>query len=223
MKILIGRFLGFGTRREHNNLILLVSLLLMIVFLPLFDKAAWLFDVVLAVILVSCIRSVSINQKAAIVAWSLAALPLMSLALYNLLPEWLNAVARSMTLPFFIYTVAVLLRELMRARDVELSELYGAASTYLLIGLTWGVVYILVEFTLPGSFSFPDHDPGTHESLIYFSYVTLVTLGYGEITPIIVMTRSFSITEAIMGNLFLTILVARLVGIYTSRQTKRAE
>ena len=111
----------------------------------------------------------------------------------------------------------------MTAREVSSGDLYGAASTYLLIGVTWAVVYVILNSVEPGSFSFPDHDSGKGDSLFYFSFVTLVTLGYGEITPVSEIARSFSVVEAIMGSLFLTILVARLVGLYTASQTQRAK
>ena len=207
----------------HRNLSLLIVLILTVGFLPLFDRVGWMQDVTIAVVLLSCIRSVSTNRRAAIIAWSLGALPLLSLLLSGVQPEWLDELARLVTLPFFGYTVFVLLRQLMKAREVDAGELFGAASTYLLIGLTWGVVYVVLNSVQPGSFSFPDHDTGTGGSLFYFSFVTLVTLGYGEITPVTEIARSFSVTEAIMGSLFLTILVARLVGLYTATQTQSAK
>lgn len=210
--------LGFGSRAASRNRVLLITLVVAIGIMPLFSYARWLQDVMLAVVLLACIRSVSTSRRSAITAWSLGVIPILNLLLFNVLPQWLESLGRILVLPFFAYTVIILLKQLMSARRATAGELYGAASTYLLIGLTWGLVFVLLELVSPGSFSFPDHDHDTGASLFYFSFVTLVTLGYGEITPITEVARSFSVIEAIMGALFLTMLVARLVGLFTSAQ-----
>jgi len=213
--------LGYGSATSNRNRALLIALVVTLAIMPMFDQLFWLQDATLAVVFLACIRSVSSSRRRAIVAWTLGVLPLFNLVFFNVLPPLLEELGRALTLPFFAYTVVILLKQLMSARSADSGELYGAASTYLLIGLTWGLVYVLLESAVPGSFMFPDHDAGTGKSLFYFSYVTLVTLGYGEITPVSEVARSFSVIEAIMGSLFLTILVARLVGLFTSAQAEK--
>jgi len=223
LKRIITEILGYGSGKSNRNLTLLIALTAAIAILPLFDYLFWLQGLTLAVVFLACIRSVSTSRRRATIAWTLGALPLLNLVLFNVLPPLLEGLGRALTLPFFAYTVVILIKQLMSARSAGSGELYGAASTYLLIGLTFGLVYMLLESAAPGSFSFPDHSAGTRESLFYFSYVTLVTLGYGEITPVTDVARSFSIMEAIMGSLFLTMLVARLVGLFTSAQSQERE
>lgn len=192
--------------------------------MPLFKLmgAGGIQDFWTALVLVACVRAVSFKRRDSTIGWGLAIIPIVSLLIVGL-PEWFNYAARLLALPFFVYTVVILTKELMTARSAGPAELFGAASTYMLIGVTWGLVYWFMEYQFPGSFSFPDARPidpeiGRGEDLHYYSFVTLVTLGYGEITPVSDIARSFAVTEAIMGNLFLTMLVARLVGLYTSRQ-----
>ena len=94
--------------------------------------------------------------------------------------------------------------------------LYGAISVYLMIGLTWSVAYLLLENLYPGSFYIDAaHNPDGYlnlSDLLYYSYVTLTTLGYGDITLVTSQARSLAFLEAVCGVLYVAVLVARLVG-----------
>ena len=101
---------------------------------------------------------------------------------------------------------------------VTADKIYGALCVYLLIGLTWGFMFLTLEGFQPGSFQFGqarssgiEKDPAT---LVYFSFVTLSTVGYGDITPLSPPARSFAFMEAIIGQIYLAVLVARLVGLH---------
>lgn len=87
-----------------------------------------------------------------------------------------------------------------------------------LSGLTWASVDILIDTMQPGSFhvSHSQHsgDAMTYSDFLFFSFATLTTLGYGDITPITTQARSFAIVEAVYGVLYSAILIARLVGLY---------
>jgi hypothetical protein len=218
----LGKILGFDTSGRSRNLSLLIVLILVVGVVPIL-RIQWLLDVTIALVLLSSVRAVSVNRRTSIMAWTLAAVPFAGLLLSDFLPSWADTLARVSVTPFFVYAVVVLVAQLMKARSVRSEELYGAASTYLLLGLTWGIIFMMVESIHPGSFSFPDHDEGGGHSLLYFSYITLVTVGYGEITPVSDTARSFAVIEAVMGALFMTILVARLVGLYTAAQSKERD
>ena len=92
----------------------------------------------------------------------------------------------------------------------------GAICVYFLIGLIWADVFFILETLQPGSFQIPPEQVG-QATLDYFSYVTLTTLGYGDITPISAPARSLSLLEAMMGQLYLAVLIARLVGIHIAQ------
>jgi voltage-gated potassium channel len=112
-----------------------------------------------------------------------------------------------------LMAAAAALRFAMRATSVDAEHLYAALSAYLLAGIYFGLLYWLLEqmnhgmFTLNGIFS--------QASAIYFSFVTLATLGYGDIAPRGDIARGIAIVEGVGGQLFLAVLVARLVSLYS--------
>jgi hypothetical protein len=87
----------------------------------------------------------------------------------------------------------------------------GAVAVYLLIGLIWARLYQVVEVLSPGAFRIPEGESINPAVLNYFSFVTLATTGYGDITPINIVARNLCIIEAIVGQLYLVILISRLV------------
>jgi Ion channel len=119
---------------------------------------------------------------------------------------------------FFALTACLLLADVLRKGAVTADKIYGALCVYLLIGLTWGFMFLTLEGCQPGSFLFGqgrssgiEKDPAT---LVYFSFVTLSTVGYGDITPLSHPARAFAFMEAIIGQIYLAVLVARLVGLH---------
>jgi voltage-gated potassium channel Kch len=102
---------------------------------------------------------------------------------------------------------AAILNHVLRADQVDAETLYGAVCVYFLFAALWGVLYVLTA----GS----RFDAGP---MMYYSFVTITTLGYGDITPATELARLLALLEAVLGQLFLVILVARLVGVYTARR-----
>ena len=119
----------------------------------------------------------------------------------------------------FLSFIAVnILLSTYRAKEVNKEVIYGAMVVYLLIGFIWSFCYGLIECLHPGSF----HDISSgrtfgHQPFIYFSFVTLTTLGFGDITPITPVARSLVVLEAVLGQLYLIINVSWLVGLYVAR------
>lgn len=123
---------------------------------------------------------------------------------------------------FFMYIAMVLLKRVVNSEHVTQDTIFGAISVYLLIGISWGLIYAVIESLTPGAFSVQlqhsDVDsqivyPGAISIFIYYSFVTMTTLGYGDIVPLTNVARTVSIFEAVLGQLFLAILIARLVGL----------
>jgi hypothetical protein len=115
------------------------------------------------------------------------------------------------------------LRFALGARVVDREHLYAALSAYLLAGLFFGVFYWVLERTWAGAFAIPGEGAQGHFSLaaaIYYSFVTLATLGYGDIVPRSEMARGLAILEAIAGQLYLAVLIARLVSLYVLEEGK---
>jgi voltage-gated potassium channel len=118
-----------------------------------------------------------------------------------------------------LFVFWIMLHELMVTSQVDATILLLAVNCYLLLGMVWAVFYSIAELASPGSF----HMAATQDTetifrqLHYFSFITLTTLGYGDITPASSAARSLVMGEAIIGVLYTTILIARLVGLYTGR------
>lgn len=108
------------------------------------------------------------------------------------------------------------LRFAMHATSVDIEHLYAALSAYLLAGMFFGTLYWVLEQIGPGTFTAPDHF--SRVSAIYFSFVTLATLGFGDIVPRTDLVRGLAIMEGVSGQLFLAVLVARLVSLYGGRK-----
>jgi hypothetical protein len=123
-----------------------------------------------------------------------------------------------------LLAAASALRFALGARVVDREHLYAALSAYLLAGIFFGVFYWVLERTWPGSFAVPGAEGGQGNfSLtvaIYCSFVTLATLGYGDIVPRSEVARGLAIMEAVAGQLYLAVMIARLVSLYVIEEGK---
>ena len=119
-------------------------------------------------------------------------------------------------IPFLGTVILVLVQYIFMAKTVTRDVLYAAISIYLLLGAIFVPIYGFVETLWPGSFidgAMPDRSV-TWQQFIYYSYVTLTTMGYGDMLPISWWARSIASMEAVIGVLYLAIMMARLVGLY---------
>src|SRR5262249_55188943 len=128
---------------------------------------------------------------------------------------------------FFAFIAVTILTAVLRDQIVTGDTISGALCVYFLIALVWMFLYLLVESVHPGSFRIADgaipaidtaHRSSDFVSLfLYFSLVTLSTVGFGDIVPITGPARGLVALEGIVGQFYLAVLVARLVGLYTAR------
>lgn len=105
-------------------------------------------------------------------------------------------------------------RFVMRARTIDAEHVYAALSVYLLGGMFFAIAHWSIEQAWPGSYIEASH-PGTPFRLpdaIYYSFVTIASLGYGDIVPASDVARGCAVLEAVGGQLYLAVLIARLVG-----------
>ena len=115
---------------------------------------------------------------------------------------------------FWIVVPVLVLRRVLRERHVTLNSVYGALSAYFLIGLLLGFLYETIEEIDEGSFSFPQPFQEEHtDEFLYFSLVTQTTLGFGDVTPIKSIPRTITAVQAVVGQAYLVVLVARLVAL----------
>jgi voltage-gated potassium channel len=121
---------------------------------------------------------------------------------------------------FLTLTVIMLMIAIFKRRETTFDSIFGAFAGYLIIAILWGLCFSIIEFLYPGAFnvneslrkewaSSKDHREWL---LSYFSCCTLMTVGYGDITPLRPIARTLSVLEAMTGQLYLAVLVAALVG-----------
>lgn len=133
---------------------------------------------------------------------------------------------------FMSYLIVSIFSDILRRRNVTFDAVLGAGCVYVLLGLAFGSAYTLLELLVPGSFSFP-HLPETFDavhdnslietSLVYFSLVTMTTLGFGDIVPSAPPARSMTVLESMIGQLYLTIIIARLVGMEIAKNLQKSD
>jgi hypothetical protein len=115
---------------------------------------------------------------------------------------------------FFVLSVVLGLRHVLAPGPVTTNHLLGAMTVYLLIGVTWALLLRIVNRLAPGSFT--GLSTGDASEFIYLSFVTLATLGFGDITPTLPLARTLVYLEAVVGQLYVAVLVASLVSRYVS-------
>jgi len=114
----------------------------------------------------------------------------------------------------YLYIIVLLVINILSYRVVTADLIYCAISTYFLIGVMWAGIYLILEGISPGSFS------GVSDTadLLYFSFVTLTTVGFGDITPQSILGKRLAVFEAAMGGIYLAVIIAMIVGRYMSMQ-----
>ena len=192
---------------------LFASLLLTIGLLPVINAVAPglnLLEPLLAVNLVAAIASVGREHKPLMVGGG-AFLAVRSLQA-ALGSTALLTVSESLWVAACVLAMAATAQHALRSGVVDGERIFAALDAYLLAGLMFAVAYVLVEMTWPGSFR--GAQPFDLGRSIYFSFVTIATLGYGDIVPTSDAARALTILEAVGGQMYLAVLVARLVSLY---------
>ena len=204
---------------------LLAMLLVAFLLAPLLDSGPGKFlgSLFLSLLLLSGVTTMSDRLLPRLGAGTVALTGVILTWLKHFNPESrpLQTGSNLVMLCYLVLLTAVVMRHVYQDGPVTTGRIQGAIAAYILIGLTWAIIYRLLELQLPGSLSIPPvaigraaHDRETE--LTYFSFVTLTTLGYGDITPVHPTARMFVIIEALIGQLFPATLLARLVSLETS-------
>jgi Ion channel len=156
--------------------------------------------------------AIALTVASLFVGWEDVERPKLYLHLLNNLYSWV----------FIAFLVILILRQGFRKGPITPRRVQGSIAVYMLLGLLWAVSYEIVELLNPGSFSIGSQRGGaTLPQLGYFSFTTLATLGLGDILPLSPLARSLVVLEALVGQLFPVILIARLVTLEIQYQRNR--
>ena len=210
-------------RREKkiSFLFLLISLLMFILLVPFlssFIGLRLLINLFYSIFLIFAVQAVSQSKSDLVIAASLA-VPMFAAnwAGYVIHLKMLEPIAHIAAVLFIGFIIVKFLHFVLSAKKVSSEVIYAAVTVYLLFGLLGGILHSLLEIVQPGSYTISAANVMDRRHLFhYFSFITLTTLGYGDITPATKRAGSLAIVEAIVGQLYLTILVARLVGLHIS-------
>src|SRR5262249_26127947 len=210
--------------RRFSAVQLLIALGLFFIWAPFVEEIKGgdlIVSLLLSLVLLSGVLAVADSKRVLIVALILA-IPAVG-------ARWINHFRPDLVHPavflvggflLIAFVVARLLRFILRATSVTIEVLCASISAYLMLGLTWTILYWLVDRLTPGgAFSF-NTSSGTHSmngfTGFYFSFITLSTVGYGDITPVSRIARWLAAMEAMTGLLYVAVLIARLVSLYSS-------
>jgi hypothetical protein len=209
---------------QKRFLILLVLILVMIVlspFLDVFVQTRIMMDILLTAIFFTIIFAIKTKRVHVFIA-SILVLPLIisTWSAYFYDSTHLSLLTRIFGALFFGYAVILILQEIARSTEVRRETIFAAVVAYLLIALMWAFFYMILELAVPGSFSFPNHS-NRRETMHfeYFSFITITTLGYGDITPLSNRASALALLEALIGQIYMVVLVAWLVGMHVSRRS----
>lgn len=212
---------------RHRFSYLLLALLLTIVISPLIEEFTVLsivFDASLSLIFVLGCFAVSRKKYIPWLAAALSVPMLLSVWIGYLgldIPR-LSLVGRVSGMAYFALIAGAILTFVFAVRAVSWEVISAALVVYLLLGAMWGFAYGVIETLQPASFRFPDVLLEEDSSgFMYYSFITLTTVGYGDITPVTGVARSFSLLQGIVGQSYMAVLVARLVGLHVAGGEKR--
>jgi voltage-gated potassium channel Kch len=201
--------------QARPDLLLLLSLLLAILLTPVLDRDGWRRLVLAAVMFIPVVLSTLRLSQIKLWVW-----PSVLLALGNVIFVVAGNTFRSRTLTgvrwaflaaFFALTAASLFSYLRDSPNVTQAHLYTAVNIYLLLGLVWTTLYLAIYAFDPGSIQLGSHPTQPESELLYFSLVTLSTIGYGDIVPLSGEVRIVSALEGVTGVLYIAFTVAILV------------
>ena len=210
--------------RLHHYAALLIAELSFILIYPFFTGTSFRDTVMrgMAVfIFCAALYAVLGRGRITIIAFALG-VPAILIHLINVIGylEWLHTLSLILGLVFLVFMTSVFVWSIVSDPSVTTDTLAGAVSAYMLIGITFGIAYTLIDRLNPGAFR-DTIEPAKHLSqseFTFFSFVTLTTVGYGDIVPRDGHARSFAMIESVIGIMYPAVLIGRLVGLHGSKR-----
>lgn len=208
---------------------LLVSLIFLLLMVPLAETMRGGLLVVLSLVLLSmCLAVIAVNRQRiyAVIAAVLATPALIMNALV-----FFGTFGLSRESPLFMYVAApffsffwlfitfLILRAFLSETTFTRDKICGAVCVFLLIGISWTTIYLNIQYILPDSFYVvtPGMEPVPHITVsqaLYFSFLTMATMGYGDVIPGNNLIRTVAYSQAVVGVLFIAVFIARVVSLY---------
>jgi hypothetical protein len=199
-----------------------------------FSTPPSLFDAFLVLVTVALLLSFCHERKnrsaALIFAIPTALLSLGGHLLVDQVNNTVVLIGHSLAVVFYFFSAALIVASLFRRQPLSLDSIFGAICGYLLLGMAWAVLYSMLDAVWPGSFDIGSRlaeqvhvDQSRIHLFTYYSFITLTTVGYGDVTPLSMPARTCAWLEALTGQFYLAVLVAALVGTLLSKKPGASE
>lgn len=212
-------------------LFLLLSLVLLFVISPILAdlNVITLFLEIFMTLVMILALGASQENKPLIVTALILAIPAVMFGWLAQFVSWQSIITINtfFDLVFLLFIFVNLMRIILTSKRVTTHVIYGAMCAYLILGFTYSELYMLLIIINPASFTFSNGSfvsVDTFRNIVdvfYFSFVSLTTLGYGDITPVTSISRMFSSLEALTGQLFVAVVIARLVALHVPRNPQQ--
>jgi len=215
------RFIQSGPGRQltllRTNIILLVALLIMIFLMPVIPfEVRIITRILLILVAISGLFAAEFSRYTFRILFVFATglISVIVLGVFFEQSDLLRNLSFSLSTLFYILITIALVTHVAGSKEVKSSTLLCAVNSYLLIGLSLSMIFVLLELIIPGSFNIPDADENEFSTFLYYGFVTLTTLGYGDILPLTPLARSVASFTALFGQLYLVTIMAFLIGKY---------
>ena len=214
---------------HSKNFYLLVAMLFYFICSPFIIETHFshlLMSILMALIIVICINIVAFNRFTIITSaflLTIALIEYLAISLIGPSKELYIAYFTTNTIFLSFMTVCVIYA-VAKQQEITIDTLLGAICGYLLLGLTWSHLYLAMSCLDPSSFSYhiePNAFRDNVQHFMYFSYITLTTVGYGDITPRTDIARAFSWLEAAIGQIYLTVWISQLVAMHIAQRFRK--
>ncbi len=218
----VGLKLHLFKRRFLFLLIMLLSLIVIAPFIDDYSGFRIVVDMVATGTFIVTMYAISEKKHHLILALFLVVPTIVTLWIdYFMRVIWAYVVSDICGILFFGFAIAIIVSFIRSQNEVTTEMIFAAVVVYLLMAMLWADLYRLLETLSPGSFEMPAGEIQNDRILfLYFSLVTISTLGYGDITPLNDRAAGLASVEAITGQIYLVVLVAWLVGMHVSKQSK---
>jgi hypothetical protein len=221
---------------DTRHIWMLVSLLLLEVFYPLSESWSGgysLIELFFVLVLVACVFAAADRRHYLLTAIVLGVPAILSYGIalgftaVGDIPPWLVWGRLLATVILLIYSAILILLDSLRADEIDADKICAAVSVYLLMGLIWAVFYLMADLGSTAEQRMLDLSTeivsrksgwGEFPTYTYFSFVTLSTLGYGDILPVTPTARLLAWLEAVFGQIYLAVLIARFVGLHVAQK-----
>jgi hypothetical protein len=218
-------------------LFLLGTLLLVLVVQPVslgFSAPPQLSDAFLMLVTVALLLSFCAEKNRRLVAIVFCVPTGLLLLGSHLLPDQprnaLALIGHLLAVAFYSWAVVLIIASIFRRRELSLDSIFGSICGYLLLGMTWGVLYSMLDSVWPDSFAIGSRlaeevqaDHSRIHLFTYYSFITLTTVGYGDVTPVSAPARTCAWLEALTGQFYLAVLVAGLVSALLAKKSQASD